>query len=422
MLRGRGPFRKAWGRRDARAESASAAILENAMGHGMSEQGDATLAHLERLIAFPTVSSQSNLALIDHVESVLKKAGFATHRLPSPEGTKAGLAARIGPGGPGGVMLSAHSDVVPTEGQDWIRPPFQLTHEGSRLYGRGTTDMKGFLAAMLSVAERAGAARLTAPLMLVISYDEEVGCIGIAEMLPGLEALGWRPDLCIVGEPTGMRVATGHKGKLAMRAICHGKAGHSSLAPHYVNALHLATDLIGALRDMQADYAQKGARDDVYDLPYSTTHAGKLQGGTALNIVADRAVLEFELRHLPADTRDDFGARLEAEIAGITKGYGPGAAITLEQIFAYPGLEIAPDHAAVTRARDLSGGAALTKVAFGTEAGFFDGLGIPTIVCGPGDMAGQGHQPDEYVEAAQMAACDDMMDRILAQLRAGRAS
>ncbi|SEL20960.1 acetylornithine deacetylase [Roseovarius nanhaiticus] len=385
-----------------------------------AEPHDATLAALSALIAFPTISADSNLALIDYAERLLCKAGFKAQRMPSADGAKSGLVARIGPEGPGGILLSAHSDVVPVAGQVWTRPPFELTREAGRLYGRGTTDMKGFLAAMLSLASRVEASALKAPLMLCISYDEEVGCIGMKEMLPALGALDWRPDLCIVGEPTDMKVATGHKGKTALRATCRGVAGHSSLAPNYVNALHLAADLVGALRDMQAEYVASNVTDDAYDMPYSTMHAGVMQGGAALNIVADHAVVDFELRHLPADTREAFGARLDARIARIIAEYPEGtASITLEPIFEYPGLEIPVDAPAVRRAMALCGSDRAVKVAFGTEAGYFAQLGLPALVCGPGNMAGQGHQADEYISAEELAACDAMMDRVLHDLGRG---
>jgi len=377
-----------------------------------------TLALLDRLIAFPTVSAASNLALVDFAEDHLRGAGFATRRLPSPDGTKAGLVARLGEG-EGGVMLSAHSDVVPAEGQDWTRPPFRLTREGARLYGRGTTDMKGFLAAMLALAGRAGAAPPARPLMLAISYDEEVGCTGIRDMLPGIQALGWRPDLCIVGEPTGMRPALGHKGKAAFLATCLGSAGHSSMAPRHVNALHLAAEFIAALRRIQDDYAGSGSRDGAYDIPYSTVHAGRMQGGTALNIVPDRAVIEFELRHLPADAVESFQDRLQSEIRGILARFpDPAARIGTVLANTYPGLQIAPDHPAAARVASLCGDPGHIKVTYGTEAGYFSALGIPTVVCGPGDMERQGHKPDEFLAAQQLAACEGMLDRLLASLRA----
>lgn len=378
-----------------------------------------TLDILARLISFPTVSAESNLALIDFAEEGLAEAGFTTQRIPDPELAKSGLVARIGPDGPGGVLLSAHSDVVPVEGQAWTRPPFEMTREGDRVFGRGTTDMKGYLASMLSLAQRVEANRLTAPLMLVISYDEEIGCQGIRKMVPAFENLGWTPELCIVGEPTSMRVATGHKGKAALRATCHGEAGHSALAPKYVNALHLAAEFISALKGLQDGYATSGAQDSAYDVPYSTVHAGTLHGGTALNIVPQQAVIDFELRHLPQDALPDFLNRLTAETDRICAPYRKhfaGAGIDIEVTNTYPGLDISSGHPAVQRAARLCGSDALTKVAFGTEAGFFAGMGLPTLVCGPGSMEAQGHKADEYVALAQLGQCDAMMDRLAAEL------
>lgn len=380
-----------------------------------------TLDFLERLVAFPTVSADSNLELIDFAEQVLGKAGFSTHRLPDSTGGKAGLVARKGPSGQGGILLSGHSDVVPVAGQNWSRPPFQLTQGGDRLYGRGTTDMKGFLASMLSLAERAASASLQQPLMLAISYDEEIGCVGIRQMMPGFTGLGWQPALCVVGEPTGMRPAIAHKGKTAFRATFTGTAGHSALAPRYANALHLAADFITALRNLQDEFEASTSQDPGYDVPYSTVHAGRMFGGTALNIVPDHAQIEFELRHLPADTPEDLLLRLRQEADQIVQGFrskGQSAAIEIEVTNSYPGLEIEPHHEAVRRVAGLCGSEETIKVAFGTEAGYFARLAIPVVVCGPGDMEGQGHKPDEYVTLAQLASCDRMMDGILAQLSA----
>ncbi|KXF74687.1 acetylornithine deacetylase [Paramesorhizobium deserti] len=381
----------------------------------------ATLELLERLVAFPTISADSNLDLIDFAERHLIGAGFQTHRLPDPSGRKAGLMARLGPDGPGGVILSAHSDVVPVEGQHWTRPPFQMTCEGGKLYGRGTTDMKGYLASMLSLATRAAKRPPEQPLMLAISYDEEVGCVGIRQMLPGYEALGWQPELCIVGEPTGMRPATGHKGKVALRATCRGSAGHSSLAPHYVNALHIAAEFIMALRRIQDEYAASVTQDAGYDVPYSTVHAGWMQGGTALNIVPDRTSIDFELRHLPGDSPEVFLLRLRQEVDQILHPFrvrDRTAEIKIEVTNSYPGLEIAPEHRVVRRVGALSGSHETIKVTYGTEAGYFAQLGIPAVVCGPGNMEGQGHKPDEYITMGQLGCCDRMMDRLLMQLSA----
>jgi len=377
----------------------------------------ATLAILERLIAFPTVSADSNLALIDHAEALLEAAGFATRRLPDATGTKAGLMARIGPEGPGGVMLSAHSDVVPVEGQDWTRPPFRLTREGDRLFGRGVTDMKGFLASALALAQRIG--QPAQPLMLAISYDEERGCLGIRDMLPGIAALGWQPGLCIVGEPTSMRTATGHKGKAAFEAVFRGTAGHSALAPRHINALHPAAEFIAALRRIQAAYAEGPSRDADHDVPFSTVHAGRMEGGRALNIVPDHARVEFELRHLPGDTPEAFLDRLGQEVAAILPPFrriDPAADITIREVNRYPGFAIPPGDPRLARMAGLCGTAATTKVAFGTEAGYFAGLGFPVVVCGPGDMERDGHRPDESLALGELAACDAMMERLAGEL------
>lgn len=378
---------------------------------------NATLEILDRLVGFDTVSARSNLDLIAYAEAHLNACGFRAQRLPDPDGDKAGLYAEIGPPG-AGILLSGHTDVVPVEGQVWSRDPFRLTLEGNRAYGRGTTDMKGFVASALALAQRAAAIELAEPLKIVLSYDEEVGCVGIARMLDRLAPMPGAPRACIVGEPTQMQVATGHKGKVALRAVCTGQAGHSALAPRFVNALHPAAEFVTALRGIQNELAAAGARDPAYDVPCSTVHVGTLHGGRALNIVPDRAEMMLEFRHLAADRAEDLMARIQTEADRIGRAYGDAGGISVEQINAYPGLDVDPADPVVAYARKLSGQPHTTKVAFGTEAGFFHGLGIPTIVCGPGSMEGQGHKPDEYVTLEQLAACDAMMDRLLDDLRA----
>ena len=376
-----------------------------------------TMEHLEKLVGFDTVSHRSTLRVIDYIEGVLHTLGLRTTRLPDASGQKAGLYAETGPGD-GGILLSGHTDVVLVEGQNWTRDPFRLTPESDRLYGRGTTDMKGYLACMLTAAERAAGQNLREPLKLVFSYDEEIGCVGIQQMAETLAPLLGNPRACIVGEPTQMQVAIGHKGKAAWRATCHGQAGHSALAPGFVNALHLAGDFMAELRDLQAWLERTGARDPGYDIPYSTVHVGQLSGGLAVNMVPDRAEMRFELRHLAADQADEMYQRIaEAaeRVADHYKGTFPEARIELDQTTAYPGLDVAEDAAVTQLARSLAQ-TELTKVAFGTEAGVFDRLGIPTIVCGPGDMAGQGHKADEYITTAQLDACDRMMTRIVSEI------
>ncbi|WGW05945.1 acetylornithine deacetylase [Tropicibacter oceani] len=376
------------------------------------------LAILDRLIGFDTVSARPNRDLMAYVSDFLTTRGARVTAIAGKDPGKSGLVATIGPETAGGIALSAHTDVVPVEGQDWTPPAFALTREGGRLYGRGTTDMKGFVACMLGAADLAAQAPLRAPLTLVLSYDEEIGCVGIQEMRPALPALLGAPRLCIVGEPTEMAVATGHKGKIALRAVCSGEAGHSALAPNFVNALDLAADLVVAIRQLQVSLRQDGARDAAYAIPYSTAHVGLLSGGRALNIVPEHAELTFELRHLAADAPQQLLARIKAAADGITTHYGPAAAIRFETLTAYPGLDLAPDDAAVGLASRFAATGRLTKVAFGTEAGVFQEMGVPTIVCGPGSMSGQGHKPDEYIEISQLAACQAMLGRVVEDLRA----
>ena len=374
-----------------------------------------TLEILDRLVAFDTVSDRSNLHLVAYAQDLLASQGFEVTVLPDPEDDKAGLLARIGPPGQG-VLLSAHSDVVPAAGLGWTRDPFRLTRDGTRVYGRGTTDMKGFLACALAAAERAAPLPLAQPLTLVISYDEEVGCRGIARMRDRLAPALGAPRAAIVGEPTDMTVATGHKGKDIFRARCLGTPGHSALAPRFVNALHIAADVVTALRGLQQQFAASGARDPGYDIPHNTLHVGKLQGGRALNMVPELAEIDFELRYLATEDPDALFERITRATQAVLNELPKAAGICHVRTRAYPGLET-PDDATVSQwAQAMAGTGGTTKVDFGTEAGFFAQLGIPTVVCGPGSMAGQGHKADEFIALDQLAACTRMLDRVLADL------
>jgi len=379
-----------------------------------------TLTLLDRLIGFDTTSAKSNLALVEFVEEYLKVRGFMVQRIGDETGQKAGLYAQIGPTGCG-VLLSGHTDVVPVDGQVWTRDPFRMTSQDGRVYGRGTTDMKGFVASVLCLADRAAKTPLREPLKIVLSYDEEIGCVGIQHMCDRLAPMIGQPRLCIVGEPTEMQVAIGHKGKAAMKAMCCGQSGHSALAPQFVNAVHLATDFVTALHALQCDLSQNGARDDAYSIPYSTIHVGKLSGGVALNVVPDLAEISFEYRHLAEDKSDDIFAQITAAAAQIEAEYHKiwdGAAIEIDRYNFYPGLTVSDSDPIVGLAQNIAQTNETTKVTFGTEAGVFAGIGIPTIVCGPGSMAGQGHRPDEFITRDALANCDTMMDRVLSEVSA----
>ncbi|MCY4207905.1 MAG: acetylornithine deacetylase [Roseovarius sp.] len=377
-----------------------------------------TLAILERLISFPTVSSESNLELIRYVKDHLEECGFRVYVLPDESGHKAGLLAKTGPLGKG-IILSAHTDVVPVADQAWTRDPFRLTREGDRLYGRGTTDMKGFLASTLALASRVKGKKLKEPLSFSISYDEEVGCLGISKMINEIKEKIGVPRECIIGEPTEMQVAVGHKGKRAYSATCTGESGHSALAPNYLNAIYLACELIASLRDIQDEIKTNRAQDDFYAVPHTTLHVGRISGGTALNIVPDVCGIDYEFRHLPGDDPDMLAERIEKSACNIMARYRnrfPSACISIQKLFSYPGIDTPLNSGTVKFARKIAQSKAVGKVDFGTEAGFFDGIGVPSVICGPGSMSGQGHKPDEFLEISQLRACDVMMDRLLNEI------
>jgi acetylornithine deacetylase len=374
---------------------------------------------LEKLIAFPTVSRDSNLDLIGYVRELLEAHGIACQIIPSDEGHKANLFATIGPSGVPGVMLSGHTDVVPVDGQDWTLPPFELTKRDGRLYGRGAADMKGFIACALAACIKASKMPLKTPLHLALSYDEEIGCIGVRSLVEMLQAAPQRPLLCIVGEPTSMQVATGHKGKIGAHAICRGREGHSALAPLALNAIHLGCDFVAALRAEQDRLAKEGVRDSDYDIPYTTVHVGKMNAGVALNIVPNLCRIDFEIRNIAADDANKILDRIRGEAARIASSastIAPEAAIDIEIFNTYPGLDTPPDSKAVAFVKSLTGANGTIKVAFGTEGGLFSrDVGTPTVVCGPGSMT-QGHKPDEFVSVEQLGRCDDMLEKLLARL------
>jgi acetylornithine deacetylase len=379
-----------------------------------------TLAILDRLIAFDTVSRNPNRALIDWLAGLLADAGAEVMVIPDGSGHKANLFATIGPRDRGGVVLSGHTDVVPVEGQAWTKPPFRLTEEGGRLYGRGTADMKGFVASATAAALGAARRSLRTPLHLAFSHDEEVGCLGVHTMIDMLAAAPVRPCMCIVGEPTGMQVATGHKGKIGTRAVFSGREGHSALAPLAVNALHLGADFIGAVRAAQARIEATGRRDGDYDVPYTTLHVGRMAGGGPLNIVPNRCEVDYEVRNLAEDDPVAIMDGLADTARAIAAATGaPEAGVTFEEIMAYPGLGTPSDAGVIRFVQSLTGANGTIKVAFGTEGGLFDArLGVPTAICGPGSMM-QGHKPDEYLTVEQLGLCDRMLARLVDRLETG---
>ena len=378
-----------------------------------------TLEILEKLIAFPTVSADTNLPLIRYLREYLSERGFEIHQIDDPCGTKAGLFASKGPTKEGGILLSSHTDVVPVEDQEWTKDPFKLIRQGDRVYGRGTTDMKGYLASILALADRASMAKLTEPLKLSLSYNEEVGCRGIKNMIGKLNSTIGNPRICIVGEPTSMRVAIGHKGKAAFRAIFKGENGHSAMAPKFVNALHLASDFMSHVRSLQNEFSESGPHDNSYDIPYSTLHIGKLMGGDALNMIPNLASMDFEYRHLAEHDPVSIEARLMHMAEKVSVDYNgtmEQPAVSIEKMFSYPGLKTDLNCTLVSEVKKLANTNDIISVLYGTEAGYFSELGIPTVVCGPGSMDEQGHQPDESIAIYELDQCDVMHDRMLDSL------
>ena len=380
-----------------------------------------TIEVLEALVGFDTTSRNSNLALVEWVEVYLDRFGVAHERVPDKTGGKANVWATIGPSGVPGTILSGHTDVVPVEGQSWSNDPFRLTERNGRLYGRGATDMKGFDACCLAAVPDMVAAPLTRPIHLALSYDEEVGCIGVRGMIAQLERAKVKPAACFVGEPTEMRVVIGHKAKRSFRVTVHGKTCHSSLAPHGVNAVEYAARLIVKIRDISDRLARSGARDPLYDVPYTTAHTGVVRGGTALNIVPDACTFEFEFRLLATDDVgslvDEVMAHARERLEPEMRAVDPAARIVFEEISEFPGLETPASRDVVGLAKRLAGRNEHGKVAFGTEAGLFARAGIPTVVIGPGSID-QAHKADEYIAVSQLEACSAFLDRLIAYSRA----
>lgn len=370
---------------------------------------------LAELVAFDTTSRGSNLALIDHVRGYLASHGVESRLVMDATGQKANLWATIGPADRPGVILSGHTDTVPVDGQDWSSDPFALEARDGRLYGRGSCDMKGFLACVLAAVPGLVARDLARPVHLAFSYDEEVGCVGVVGLLEMLRAEGIRPAMCIVGEPTLMQVVTGHKAKRSMRVTVRGRSCHSSLAPQGVNAVDYAARLVVRMQDIAARLAAQGGRDEDYDIVHSTAHTGVLRGGTALNIVPDLCTIDCEFRVLPSEDADALVQELRAHAAELERTMqeaAPEAGIDIDLYAQFPGLETPSDAEVVTLTKRLTGTNGHSKVAFGTEGGRFDAmLGVPTVVCGPGSIS-QAHKPDEYIEQSQMDACDAFLTHL----------
>ena len=377
---------------------------------------------LANLVSFDTTSRNSNLELIGWIEDYLARHGVASTRIPTEDGRKSGLWAIIGPAEHEGFVLSGHTDTVPVDGQNWASNPFELTERDGKLYGRGSCDMKGFLACMLAMVPEMVAQPLNRPIHLAFSYDEEVGLLGVRPMLAEIERLApMRPIACFVGEPTSMQVVTAHKAKHSYRVKVKGKPCHSSLAPRGVNAIDFAAEIIVKIRDIGRRFAAEGPFDPLYDIAHSTAHTGTISGGTALNIVPEHCEFQFEFRMLPgldhagpeAEVLDFIRSELEPQMQAID----PTAGISVELVNGSPGFETPVDALPALMAKRLAGRNDHAKVAYSTEAGLFASMGgIPSVVIGPGSID-QAHGEDEYIEIAQISRCLQFLTGLIAESR-----
>ncbi|WP_248797667.1 acetylornithine deacetylase [Pseudomonas sp. MWU13-2105] len=375
---------------------------------------------LAALIAFDTTSRESNLQLIEFVRDYLARFEVPCELIFNDERSKANLFATLGPDDRPGIVLSGHTDVVPVDAQPWTVPPFELSEKDGRLYGRGSADMKGYIACVLAAVPALLAAPLRMPVHIVLSYDEEVGCLGVRSLLAELAQRAHKPLLCIIGEPTELKPVLGHKGKLAMRCAVHGAACHSAYAPQGVNAIEYAAELIGELGRIGSRLRAPHLHDSRFDPPFSTVQTGLISGGKALNIVPADCCFDFEVRALPNLDPHEVAQQLELyaeqQVLPKMRAVDEGSSIHFSELSAYPGLATDPRGQAARLIAEFCGSSEFSTVAFGTEGGLFDAIGIPTVVCGPGSMD-QGHKPDEFVSLEQLQGCEAMLERLVQALR-----
>jgi acetylornithine deacetylase len=380
-----------------------------------------TLDILAALVAFDTTSRNSNIACADWIVDYLAKYGVKTERFVNAEGDKHNLYAIIGPADVPGYVLSAHTDVVPVDEQVWATDPFVLSVKGDKAYGRGACDMKGFLACTLAMVPEMVRSGLKTPIHLAYSYDEEVGCTGVRDMLVHLAPREPRPIAAFIGEPSSMQVIIGHKGGQRVTCKVRGKAAHSSLAPHGVNAVEYGARLVARIKDMAEAQEANGSRDELYDVPHSTLHTGIFSGGTSPNIVPHQAEISFECRNISSDDPMTYIKEImryaHEELTPRMRRIDPGAGFEFELRLSLPALETPVDHPAVTMAKRLAGRNDHAKVAYGTEASLFQEMaGIPSVVVGPGDID-QAHKPDEWILISELEKCNLFIQRLIDECR-----
>lgn len=374
---------------------------------------------LSRLVSYDTTSRNSNLELMGFVRDYLDAHGVPYRVSTDATGQKANIHAIIGPREAGGVALSGHVDTVPVDGQAWTADPFTLRRADGRLYARGSADMKGFVSACLAAVPEFASKKLARPLHLFISYDEEVGCQGAQRLIEDLDASGLKPSLCVVGEPSGMQPILAHKGKLNLRVRVRGLTGHSSEPGKGVNAIQAAGEAIAYIASEARRLAAEGPFQDGFDPPHTTIHVGTIQGGTILNIIPERCELIMEWRTIPGDDAPRHVERLQTFVATHIEpamhAVNRNTGFDFDVLTTMPGLSLDPDHPLTAIVKQLTGSNSTGRVSYGTEGGYYQNSGIPTIICGPGHIA-QAHQPDEWIAQDQLDACDVFIRRLADRL------
>lgn len=381
----------------------------------MSEKNSIEI--LKKLVSFDTTSFKSNLDLIKFIENYLNDLNIKSELIYDETKNKANLFTTIGPNLQGGIVLSGHTDVVPITKQNWTSDPFILTERDNKLFGRGSSDMKGFIAIVLSRVSAMVEKKLKKPIHLAFSYDEEIGCVGVHSLLDLIKKKSINPEFCIVGEPTSMEMVIGHKGKHAYDVKVDGLSCHSGQAPYGVNAINYASKLINYIEEINKEKSIKGPFDNEYEIPYSTLHTGLIKGGTILNIVPNLCQFEFEIRHLAEDDPLEIIQRIkqytEELLIKEMHNISSETNIEINEKINYPGLNISESISPVKQVKELLGNSSHKKVIFGTEGGLFKReLNLPTIICGPGSID-QAHKPDEFISIQQIEKGGTFIDKLI---------
>ncbi len=386
------------------------------MSHAASINPPRSLSLIESLIAFDTTSRNSNLELIDFVYELIKQAGVTSELIYDGDRRKANLYATLGPKDIAGIVLSGHTDVVPVDGQAWDTDPFKVVQKKQQLFARGTADMKSYIAICLAHMDKILQADLSVPVHFAFSYDEEIGCVGVQGLIKELAKRPVKPAACIIGEPTGMRPITGHKGKLSQTCTVHGLECHSGMPHRGANAVEAAAEAISHLKQMARRFRDNGPYDESFDPPYTTVHTGVITGGTALNIVPQTCTFEFEFRHTssdnPQDLLDEIKEYAEQNVLPEMRRVEKNARFEWKLKSSFPGLATGENDPITKLTKRLTDIKDTGKVSFGTEGGLFSSIGIPSVVCGPGDII-NAHKPNEFVDIEQLNKCETFISALI---------